>query len=533
MSPKISLIFPVYNTRPDFLNEAIFSVLHQGYTDWELCIACSTDGGQWSQANVQRVHAATNDPRVKVVFTPAQGISANSNAALELATGDYVAFLDCDDTLDPNALGHIANAVVAEPDLDFIYSDEDKIGTFGGNFAPYYKPDWSPDTFMSKMYTCHFSAYRTSLVKELGGLREQYDGAQDYDLVLRVMEKTDRIHHIPAVLYHWRIHETSTAGGAGAKPEAHTAAVEAIHDALSRRGEAAIVEPSSTGHHNVRYLPVDPDSQRVSIIIPIRDNARMTDNLLRTIYSRTHGYSNFEVIVVDNGSVEPETAKMLEKWADREPDFRVIRDDRPFNFGGLNNMAAREATGNFLLFLNNDMVVLSPEWLRDMVGYAQRESIGAVGAKLLFADSTVQHAGVILGPGGVAGHPFSGASDHEHGYYSQLSTVTNYSAVTGACLMVRREVFEEVEGFEERLAVAFNDIDLCIRIRNSGYNNVYLPFVKLFHFESKSRGYEDTPEKRARFDREAQFMKNRWGQMLINDPFYSRHLSLDNPYHLR
>jgi GT2 family glycosyltransferase len=409
-----------------------------------------------------------------------------------------------------------------------VYSDEDKIDDKGKRRDPYFKPDWCPDTFLSWMYTCHLGIYRRSLISEIGGFRAGFEGSQDYDLVLRFTEKTDKIFHIPKVLYHWRIHEQSVASSGEAKPYAFIAAQKALAEALQRRGTSGEVEEIKgfNGRYIVRYEVVKPGL--VSIIIPTRDLGATLNQCLESIFTKTT-YPNYEVILIDNGSTEPYTAKVINTWLNQEPErFRCYALGIPFNYSKLNNFGVSKANGDYLLFLNNDTEVITPDWLEVMVGHAQRDSIGAVGSLLLYPDDTVQHAGVIIGMGGMAGHLYVRQPRSATGYCGQLLTVTNFSAVTGACLMCRREVFEAVEGFNETMPVAFNDIDLCLRIVQKGYRNLCTPQAVLYHHESKSRGYEDTPEKQARFSKEVRYMQQTWKEFCEHDPCYSPHLSLNH-----
>ncbi|MFM7365155.1 MAG: glycosyltransferase [Cuspidothrix sp.] len=520
--PLISVIVPVYNTPRDFLKEAIDSVLNQIYPYWELCIADDASTKPYMEEILQEY--ALRDKRIKVAFRKENGhISRSSNSAIELANGEYIALLDHDDLLTTNALYEVVKLLNKYPEADMIYSDEDKINEEEKLQDPYFKPDWCPDSFLSRMYTCHLGVYRLDLVREIGGFREGYEGSQDYDLVLRLTEKTDKIFHIPKILYHWRIHAESTAQDISTKNYATIAAQRAIKDALERRGESGKVIPVAGGHHIVRYEIKHHDL--VSIIIPTKNLGNILNTCLKSIFEKTT-YSNYEVLVVDNGSTEKETKEIIELWKIKEPQrFRCEILDIPFNFSKINNYAVKQTKGKYLLFLNNDTEVINNDWLDGMVEQAQRNSIGAVGALLLYPDNTIQHAGVVRGIGGVAGHSHKYFVGDSYGYFNQLKTVNNYSSVTGACLMCRREVFEEVGGFEESLAVAFNDIDLCLKFLEKGYRNVYLPHVKLYHYESKSRGYEDTPEKQRRFSHEVKYMQSKWQKIIDYDPCYSPNLT--------
>jgi glycosyltransferase involved in cell wall biosynthesis len=528
-TPTISIIMPTHNAPHVHLRSAIESVLSQVYPHWELCIADDAS----TAPHVARLlrEYAQKDERIKVAFREKNGhISAASNSALALATGEFVALLDHDDELRPHALHMVAKTLNQNPALDMIYSDEDKITEEGARYSPYFKPDWSPDTFMCQMYTCHLGVYRRSIVEKIGGFREGFEGSQDYDLVLRFVEQTsgEKIHHIPHVLYHWRAIEGSTAQVASAKSYAYMAALRALQEALDRRGEGGIVEEVDRwpGHYRVRY-PV-PGGAKISIIIPTRDKPELLSVCLASIFEKS-SYDRFEVVVVDNGSVEKETFALFERWGAREPErFRVEHYDIPFNYPRINNRGAEVAAGDLLLFLNNDTEVISPDWLERMAGFAARPSIGAVGAKLLYGDDSIQHAGVVLGIGGVAGHGHLGfPCDSPGNNQGRLMLQANYAAVTAACLMVKRSDFEAVGGFTEELAVAFNDVDFCIKLLMQGRYNILLPEVQLYHYESKSRGYEDTPEKIARFKHEESWMKERWGELLESDPFYNPNLTLE------
>ncbi|NER94633.1 MAG: glycosyltransferase [Symploca sp. SIO1B1] len=521
--PVISVIMPVFNPPAAFLREAIESVLAQVYPYWELCIA--DDGSTNSDVGLILEEYRQKDQRIKVLWREENGhISQASNSALELATGEFVALLDHDDLLSQDALYEIVLLLNKHPHADMIYSDEDKIQDDGKFKEPFFKPDWCPDSFLSRMYTAHLGAYRRALITEIGGFRVGYEGSQDYDLVLRLTEKTDNIFHIPKILYHWRSHAASTASSLDSKSYAMNAAQKALADALQRRGESsARVIPLPFGHHIVRYEI--KESKKVSIIIPTKNLGNILDNCLQSIFAKTK-YPNYEVLLIDNGSTEAKAKQVIQNWQSKEPDrFSYQLLDIPFNFSKINNYAVEHCQGEYLLFLNNDTEVVNPDWLEAMVEQAQRPTIGAVGAMLLYPDKTIQHAGVIAGIGGVAGHSHKYYTSDSPGYFGQLQTVNNYSAVTAACLMCRRNVFEEVGGFEEELTIAFNDVDFCFKIVEKGYRNIYLPHVVLYHYESKSRGYEDTVEKQIRFGKEIKYMQDKWQKIIQYDPCYSLNLS--------
>lgn len=522
--PLISIIVPVYNPEKQFLHQAIASVVDQIYPHWELCLVddCS------SQPDVKTILEGycQKDRRIKVVYHQQnQHICRASNSALEIATGEYIALLDHDDRLAPHALSEIVKLLNQHPEADFIYSDEDKIDRQNIHQDPFFKPDWCPDSMLSRMYTCHLGVYRRSLVEEIGGFRVGFEGSQDYDLVLRLTEKTDHIFHLPQVLYHWRIHPQSTAANSDTKPYAALAAQKAIQEALNRRQEPGkvVMHPNFAGVYTVRYDI--PERKLVSIIIPTKDLADTLNTCLKSIFNQTT-YPNYEVIVINNGSVEPQTFQCFKYWQEQEPQrFRFYDYDIPFNYSQINNYAVKQAQGDYLLFLNNDTEILTPDWIEAMVEQSQRKSIGAVGSLLLYPDDTVQHAGVVMGIGGVAGHSHKNFPASVPGYISQLVSTNNYAAVTAACLMCRREVFEQVGGFETELAIAFNDVDFCLKLLNHGYRNVYLPHVVLYHYESKSRGHEDSPAKQARFAQEVDYMQQKWSEICDRDPCYNPNLS--------
>ncbi len=522
--PLLSIIVPVYNTPQNFLEEMIESVLAQVYPNWELCIADDNSSENYIKDILKEY--SMKDERIKVIFREENGhISACSNSALSLANGEFICLLDHDDLLTPNALGEVVKLLNENPQADMIYSDEDKINDDGELFDPYFKPDWCPDSFLARMYTCHFGVYRHSLIKEIGGFRLGYEGSQDYDLVLRLTEKTSNICHIPKILYHWRSHSNSAAGDIEAKPYAYEAALKSLEEALLRREEKGTIIPHNKikGVYTIRYEI--KDYKLVSIIIPTRNLGDVLNRCLESIFSQTT-YPNYEVIIVDNGTDEPETMAIFNNWEKREPKrFSCHRLDIPFNYSRLNNYGASIAQGDYLLFLNNDTEVINSDWLEAMVEQSQRESIGAVGATLLYPDDSIQHAGVILGIGGVAGHSHKYFPLGHQGYIRHLISINNYSAVTAACLMCRHEVFNQVHGFDETLEVAFNDVDFCLKIKEKGYHNICLPHVNLYHFESKSRGFEDTPEKQKRFKKEIDIMLNKWDYIINNDPCYNPNLT--------
>ena len=524
-SPLISVLMPVYNPPIDMLEEAISSVQNQLYPNWELCIADDAS----TNSNVHKVlkHYADNDARIKVIFRKENGhISAASNSALELVTGDYLALLDNDDLLPEQALFWIADAILANPDAGLLYSDEDKIDTAGQRYDPYFKPDWNPDLFLSHNMICHLGVYRTDLVRKLGGFREGYEGAQDYDLALRCTTQltTQQIVHIPRVLYHWRSHSGSTAQAGSEKNYALTAGERSLNDHFKRTNVAATVKLLHFGMYRASYtLPATPPL--VSLVIPTRNGLDLLKQCIDSILTKTT-YKNYEILIVDNNSDCP---KALTYFASivKNKRIKVLRDQRPFNYSALNNTAIKQAKGQYVALINNDIEVISPEWLTEMLSIAIQPGVGAVGARLLYPNDTLQHGGVITGIGGVAGHSHKHAPRQAYGYFARAQLIQTYSAVTAACLVIKKSIYHELNGLDEaNLAIAFNDIDFCLRVREAGYRNVWTPYAELYHHESATRGSEDTSAKQLRFTKEVLYMKKRWGDELMNDPAYSPNLTL-------
>ena len=527
--PLISVVMPVFNTPEAWLRRAIDSVRAQLYPNWELCIADDAS----AEPHVRRVlhEYGAQDPRIKIVFREMRGhISAGSNSALEVATGDFIALVDHDDEICEHALYMVAAELNAYADADLIYSDEDKIDEKGLCYGPYFKPDWNPTLFLAQNFVCHLAVFRTQVVREIGGFRMGYEGAQDWDFIMRTIERIhfSRIRHIPHVLYHWRAVSGSTARGESQKKYALDAQRKTLQAHFERTGKSAEVLPTAGAYWRIKYRLPEP-SPKVTLIIPTRNKFDLLFRCVESIYRKT-SYRNFELIIVDNRSDEAKTMEYL-AGLEREGRARLLRYDAPFNFSAINNFAVRHAQGEIVGLLNNDLEAISPDWLEEMLSYAIRPEIGAVGAKLYFPNQTIQHAGVILGLGGlpgVAGHIYRERPRMHPGQASRALLAQNMSAVTAACLLVRRSVFDEVEGLDEtHLGVAFNDVDFCLRVLERGYRNVWTPFAEFYHHESASRGYEDTPEKENRFEKESDFMKRCWGQLLLNDPAYNPNLALD------
>ncbi|EGO8129735.1 glycosyltransferase family 2 protein [Enterococcus faecalis] len=527
--PKISIAMPVYNVEEKWLRLCIDSILNQVYTNWELCMAddASTD------PNVKKILTEYQqlDERIQVVFREQNGhISEATNSALAIATGEFVALLDNDDELAINAFYEVVKVLNENPELDLIYSDEDKIDMYGNRSDPAFKPDWSPDLLLGTNYISHLGVYRRSILEEIGGFRKGYEGSQDYDLVLRFTEKTtkERIKHIPKVLYYWRMLPTSTAVDQGSKGYAFEAGLRAVQDALVRRGiNGHATHGAANGLYDVYY---DIESEKlVSIIIPTKNGYKDVQRCVSSIIEKTT-YQNYEIIMADNGSTDPKMHELYAEFEQQLPGrFFVESIDIPFNFSTINNRAAKKAHGEYLLFLNNDTEVITENWLTLMVSFAQQERIGCVGAKLLYPNNTVQHAGVILGLGGVAGHGHYGYPHGDLGYFGRLAINVNYSAVTAACLLMKKADFDAVGGFEEAFTVAFNDVDLCLKVQALGRDNVWLHEAELYHFESQTRGYDDKGKKKKRFEQEKVMMEEKWGPLIENDPFYNPNLTRDIP----
>jgi len=522
--PLISIVIPTYNTPERWLRRCLDSVLEQTYEDWELCVA--DDASPAPHVRTILDEYAAREPRMKLVHRKTNGhISAASNSALALCTGAYVGLLDHDDELRPHALLEVALAISANPDLRIVYSDEDKLDEEGRRFDPYFKPDWDPDLLRSQNYVCHFLVVSTELARSVGGFRQGYEGSQDHDLLLRCSEhiSAQQVHHIPKVLYHWRAIEGSTALARDAKDYAAIAGAKAVRDHLERLGADASVEELPHGHYRVRWSPGTP-CPKVSLVIPTRDRVSLLRTCVASILERTD-YPDYEIVIVDNRSEEPETMAYFEEIS-VNPRVRVLRYDADFNYSAINNWAVAQTDGALVGLLNNDLEVISSDWLTEMTSLAHRTGIGAVGAMLYYPDDRIQHAGVILGIGGVANHAYVGLPRGYPGHGGRAKVVQQLSAVTAACLLVSRVAYDAVGGLDEELAVAFNDVDLCLRLGAHGYRNMWTPFAELYHHESASRGTENTPEKYERFRSEVRLMESRWGHLLKADPAYNPNLTL-------
>jgi len=522
--PMISVVMPVYDPPEQWLRRAIESVRSQSYPAWQLCMA--DDASPAPHVTAVLAEAAASDPRIRVVRRACNGhISEASNSALALVEGEFVALLDHDDELHPDALLRMAEAIGRHPNVGVLYSDEDKIDEQGHRYEPYFKPRFDLDLLLGQNCVSHLGVYRTALMREVGGFRKGLEGSQDWDLALRCVERcgADSVIHVPYVLYHWRSIEGSTALAVSAKSYVVEAGRRAVAEHLLRTGVQAEVAVLAGGHLAVRRpLPALPP--KVSIIVPTRDRVDLLQQCVESVLGRST-YPNFELLIVDNNSEESATLAYFEAIV-ADPRVTLLRYPHPFNYSALNNFAARHATGEVLCLLNNDIEVISPGWLDEMVAQALRPGIGAVGAMLYYPDDTIQHGGVLLGFSGVAGHLYSGWPRGTGGHMGRACLVQRLSAVTAACLVVRRALWDEAGGLDEALSIAFNDIDFCLRLDAKGHANLWTPHAELYHHESASRGKEDTPEKQQRFKSEVDFMLQRWSERLADDRAYNPNLCL-------
>ena len=524
--PKLSIVIPAYKTPERYLKEMLQSIKEQTYTNWEVCVADGSPKGESSERVLKKF--AELDKRFKyVILGENKGISGNTNAAMDMATGDFIVLADHDDTISPNALYECVKAMNLDPEIDVIYSDEDKLDMDGkALFDPHFKPDFNPDLLTSVNYICHLFVVNRDLVDAVGGFRQEFDGAQDYDFIFRCTEAARKIYHIPKVLYHWRCHQNSTASNPESKMYAFEAGARAIKAHFERLGIGveSVEKGVDYGIYHTRFvLNGEP---LVSVIIPNKDHHQDLDLCIRSLMEKGT-YKNLEFIVIENNSTEEATFSYYEQIQKEFPNVKVVTWKEGFNFSAINNFGVQFAKGEYLLFLNNDTEIIEKDVIQEMLGYCQREEVGAVGARLLYQDDTIQHAGVVVGFGGIAGHTFIGLHRAENSYFHRAMCAQDYSAVTAACLMTKRSLFDQAGGFTEELAVAFNDIDFCMKIRSLGKLVVYNPYALLYHYESKSRGLEDTPEKVARFNREIAIFAKRWPDILKNgDPYYNPNLTL-------
>lgn len=521
---KISVVVPAYCTPELFLRQMLDSLLNQTYDNWELCIA----NGSPEDKGMEEILEEYADKDSRIRFQNLEnnlGIAENTNAAFAMASGDFVGLLDHDDLLAPNALYEIAAALEQDEMTDAVYTDEDKVTTeLDEHFQPHFKPDFNLDLLRSNNYICHFFVVRKKLVEQAGGFRREFDGAQDYDFIFRCVEKARKVAHIPEILYHWRTHKASTADNPASKMYAFEAGKRAIEAHLDRMGvKGRVSHTKDLGFYRVEY-PVDGEPL-VSVIIPNKDEKESLKKCLDSVMELT-SYSNYEILIIENNSTSEEIFHYYEELKTNEK-IRVIAWEGEFNYSAINNYAVSYARGEYLLFLNNDITVINPRWMEELLGHCQRKEVGAVGAKLYYPDDTIQHAGCVIGMGGIAGHMFVNMQRSRTGYLHKASIQQDMSAVTAACMMMKRRVFAQVGGFSEELKVAFNDIDLCLKVRQAGYLIVYNPYAELYHYESKSRGVEDNKEKVRRFQREIEYIRCHWEEILKEgDPCYNKNLSL-------
>ena len=525
--PLISILIPTYNTPKHLLIETIDSVIKQSYDNWELCIA---DGGSTLE-DVKLVldDYASRDKRINIKYIGEnKGIAGNTQECYYMSNGDYIGLFDHDDLLEPNALFEVVKAINEDRTIEFIYTDEDKINEKSNyRFDPHFKQDYAIDTFRSYNYICHFSVFRKDLMDKIGGFRDGYNGSQDYDIILRATREAKNIYHIPKILYSWRVHSGSTAGNPKNKMYCYDSAKKAIADDLEKRGiKGTVKDGKYIGTYEVDYDIIG--NPKISILIPSKDHIEDLDRTIMSVINKT-SYNNYEIIVIENNSELDDTFEYYDKIQREYSNIKVVKWEREFNYSAINNFGATFATGEYLLLLNNDVEVINKEWLTKMLGLAQRKDVGCVGAKLYYPDTTIQHGGIIVGLGGAAAHAHRGFNKKSYGFFLRLGITQNLSAVTGACLLVKREVFDEVNGLDESFEVAYNDVDFCLRVLETGRVNVWTPYAELYHYESKSRGDDSKdPVKAKRFQGEFNRFRERYKDFLEKgDPYYNPNLTLD------
>ena len=546
--PIISIVVPVYRTPEIYLREMIESVVNQTYGNWELCLADASPKGEQLRQDLKKIKGRKTrealmkipdgdteltsvireyqlkDSRIRYeILKENKSIAENSNAAMEMATGDFVGLLDHDDTLEPNALYEVARKICEDDRVDVVYTDEDKINSKGTkHLTPNMKPDFNLDLLRSNNYICHLFVVRRILMEKVGGFRKEFDGAQDYDFILRCTEEAEKIAHVHKVLYHWRTHEKSTSDNPESKIYAFDAGRRAVEAHLQRLGiQAEVEETCDLGYYRVKYPVIG--SPMVSILIPNKDQLQTLKKCLKSIWEKTE-YTNYEILIIENNSTEKETFEFYKK-IDGRHHVRVLYWDKEFNYSSINNFGAAQAKGEYLLLLNNDTEVITKGWMKELLSHCQRPEVGMVGAKLYFPDNTIQSAGTIIGMGGMADHAFVNMDRKKSGYMHRASIQVDMSGVTAACAMVKRSVYEEVHGLEEKLTVAFNDVDLGLKIVTAGYLIVFDPYAELYHYESKSRGVND--EKKERHAREVKYTQEKWADFLAaGDPCYNQNLTL-------
>ena len=543
VNPKISIVVPMYNTPEAFFKELIDSLQNQTYLNWELVLA---DGSENKNTKLEKYYQG--ESKIKYSFLNSnKGISENTNEAIKLATGEYIGFLDHDDLLSQNALYEIVKVINDNKNVDFIYSDEDKIDQTGERFEPYFKPDFSPETLECNNYITHFVVVKKELIEKIGLLNSEFNGAQDFDFVLRATEKANKVVHISKILYHWRVHRDSTANIADAKPYAYEAGIRVVKEHLKRTRKKGIVEDGQDvpGIYKIKYDVLG--NPKVSILIPNKDNINLLKNCINSILKITL-YKNYEIVIIENNSEKKETFEyyekviqnekikilnynnntVIDKNGKKELDKKIkATNKKDFNYSSLINFGVKNTDGEYVLQLNNDTVILTSDWLEIMIGYAQNKEIGAIGGRLYYEDKTIQHAGIIIGLSGIAGNMLVNLPYGKHAYFGREAATRNVSAVTGACLFCRRELYEEVGYMDEELfKVAFNDVDFCLKLMEKGYRNLYNPYIELIHYESKTRGYEYTKQQEERFDKESNNFKIKWKAFLKKgDPYYNKNFT--------
>jgi len=527
IKPLISILLPTYNSNIEYLKQCIESVQNQSYTNWQLCIA---DDASTYTDHLKHIHQASKqDSRINFQQRKTNGhISDATNTCLSMATGDYTLLLDHDDTLPEHSLLHLVNAIQNNKHLQLIYADEDKIDDKGNRFEPHFKPEWNPDLLYSQNYIGHPVLLNTQTVKQLGGFRQGVEGSQDHDLLLRYTANlaTSQIHRIPVILYHWRLHSESTAADANAKNYTTQAGIKALQDHFSNQNISVKIGPGKLPNTYRVQWPIPKQQPLVSLIIPTHNGYEILKTCITSILEKTT-YQNYEILIINNQVDCHQTLNFIDTIEQKNHNIQVLKWNHPFNYSAINNYGASQANGSILGLINNDIEVITPDWLTEMVSHALRPEIGCVGSKLYYPNNKIQHAGVILGIGGVAGHAHKYFNKEQSGYFSRLKLTQNFSAVTAACLIVRKKVFEQVNGLDQNnLPIAFNDVDFCLRIRNAGYRNIWTPYAELYHHESISRGEENTPEKQNRAMAEIQYTKYKWGSSLIKDPAYNPNLTL-------
>ncbi len=522
---KISIVVPTYNAKKQWLDACFQSVLDQTYINWQLIIVDDASTNDASRSCLEKWQDK-NDERITVIYREQNGhICVATNTGLEKAVGDFVCFLDHDDILAPQALSEIVLSIAEHPQAKVFYSDEDLMSEDGTRLTPHFKPDWNPELLLAHNYITHLCCYKSGVIKQLGGMRKGLDGAQDYDLILRASRivNAEHIVHIPKVLYHWRMVEGSTAKSAGAKSYATQAGLKALTEHMAVVDKYAKVEHSDRENFYKVNWSLNNKQPKVSVIVPTRDGLDILLPCIEGLLTKTN-YPNIEIVILDNGSVKSETFSYF-KELEKHSHISIIRDDGPFNYSYINNLAVSNSNGELVCLLNNDIEIIHADWLTEMVSIAMRPNVGCVGAKLLYPDNTIQHAGVILGLGGYAAHSHRGAGRYAAGYFCRAQVRQNISAVTAACLVVRREIYDAVGGLDEAFKVAYNDVDFCLRVQSLGYRNIYTPYAELYHHESKTRGSDNTPQNSKRFEIEKALLLNRWPEVIRHDPAYNPNLT--------